>query len=73
MKGNDEAAVLSQKLLSDQSFHMEFNKYLSNHAKHAVVALQGLGAPSEVIQRYWTWCEVTVYLAKPATLCPLLL
>jgi len=47
------AAAVAQELLSDAKYDIEFNGYLSNHAKHAVVALWGLGAPPERIQGYW--------------------
>jgi hypothetical protein len=54
----DGAAPLAHKLLSDRSFHIEFGGFLTNHVKHAVVALEGLGASAELIQRYWDWCEL---------------
>lgn len=40
-------------LLADDSFDIEFNGYLSNHAKHAVIALDRLGAPVNRVQAYW--------------------
>ena len=40
------------EMLGDKSFHIEFHGYLSNHAKHAVIALNGLGAPAEDIAAY---------------------
>src|SRR3990167_1891089 len=40
-------------LLNDQSRHIEFNGHLTNHAKHAVVALYGLGASYKKIHDYY--------------------
>lgn len=42
-----------QQLLSNRSFDIEFNGYLSNHAKHAVIALERLNAPESRVQGYW--------------------
>jgi hypothetical protein len=39
-------------LLDDQTYHIEFNGHLTNHVKHAVIALAGLGAPAGRIQAY---------------------
>ena len=47
-KHNDRVA----QMLDDQSFHIEFNGFLSNHAKHAVIALNGLGASAQDIEEY---------------------
>jgi len=41
------------ELLADERYHIEFNGYLSNHVKHALIALAGLGAPADRIQEYW--------------------
>ncbi len=32
-----------ERLLNDQSYHIEFNVFLSNHVKHAVIALKWPG------------------------------
>jgi Questin oxidase-like len=40
-------------LLDDRTYHIEFNGHLTNHAKHAVVALAGLGASTEKIKTYY--------------------
>ena len=51
-----------ETLLNDQSFHIEFNGFLSNHVKHAVVALNGLGASPKMIKEYRdTYVECTTY------------
>ncbi|KAJ8612246.1 hypothetical protein CTAYLR_002886 [Chrysophaeum taylorii] len=42
-----------QSLLSNFQYDIEFNGYLSNHVKHAIIALAGLGAKDERIQEYW--------------------
>ena len=47
------SSTLAQKLLADDTYHITFHGYLHNHVKHAIIALHGLQAPPEVIQRYW--------------------
>eukprot|EP00045_Choanoeca_perplexa_P022287 m.8981 g.8981 ORF g.8981 m.8981 type:complete len:418 (+) comp9334_c0_seq2:294-1547(+) len=42
-----------QRLLADTTYHIEFNGYLTNHAKHAVIALSRLQAPDSKIQEYY--------------------
>lgn len=42
-----------QQLLSNRAFDIEFNGYLSNHAKHAIIALERLNAPESRVQGYW--------------------
>lgn len=39
-------------LLADRTYHIEFNGHLTNHVKHAVVALAGLGADLDRIRAY---------------------
>ncbi|MER5768591.1 questin oxidase family protein [Streptomyces sp. NPDC001985] len=54
--------ALVQRLLDDRSHHIEFNGHLTNHVKHAVVALAGLGTPPERIKRYHdTYARLTPY------------
>jgi questin oxidase-like protein len=49
-------------LLADQAYHIEFNGHLTNHAKHAVVALAGLGASPEKIKAYYdNYAKLTPY------------
>ncbi len=50
----DEKKVLNvvETLLNDQSYHIDFNGFLTNHVKHAVVALKGLGASPQRIKEY---------------------
>mmetsp|Transcript_22364 Transcript_22364/g.38053 ORF Transcript_22364/g.38053 Transcript_22364/m.38053 type:complete len:399 (-) Transcript_22364:51-1247(-) len=43
----------TQNLLANKAFDIEFLGYLSNHAKHAIVALDRLNASSERIQEWW--------------------
>ncbi|CAM9094515.1 unnamed protein product [Chrysoparadoxa australica] len=50
---DEEASGTLTRLLDDESFAIEFRGYLSNHSKHAVIALAGLQASAEEIQRYW--------------------
>jgi len=53
---------VTHRLLADRTFDIEFNGFLSNHAKHAVVALQGLDAPESRIEGYWNeYTAVTPY------------
>jgi hypothetical protein len=42
-----------ETLLNDQSYHIEFNGFLTNHAKQGVIALKGLGASSQRIKEYY--------------------
>ena len=41
-----------REMLADNSYHIEFHGYLTNHRKHAVIALRGLGAEAGFIQNY---------------------
>uniref|UniRef100_A8GCF7 DUF4243 domain-containing protein n=1 Tax=Serratia proteamaculans (strain 568) TaxID=399741 RepID=A8GCF7_SERP5 len=41
------------ELLDDQRYDIEFNGHLTNHVKHAVIALSGLGVPEERIAWYY--------------------
>jgi hypothetical protein len=53
---------LVNELLNDRAYHIEFNGHLSNHVKHAVVALAGLGAPPQRIKAYYdTYAKLTPY------------
>jgi hypothetical protein len=47
----------ANELLKDNSYHIEFEGYLTNHAKHAVIGLHGLQAPSSTIRDYWDLCD----------------
>ena len=49
------------QMLDDKSFHIEFHGYLSNHAKHAVITLNGLGAPAGDIAAYVEQYARTTY------------
>ena len=75
----DEAIMTAQltskvdQMLADQSFHIEFHGYLSNHAKHAIIALHGLGATDEAIAAFVDDYAKTTYgfglePAKPSDL-----
>ncbi len=60
----DENKVLNvvEALLNDQSYHIEFNGFLSNHVKHAVIALNRLGASPQRIQEYYdSYAKCTTY------------
>ncbi|WP_312018507.1 questin oxidase family protein [Streptomyces sp. I05A-00742] len=53
---------LIERLLDDRSHHIEFNGHLSNHVKHAVVALARLGAAPERIKDYYeSYATLTTY------------
>jgi hypothetical protein len=54
--------ALLDALLNDKTYHIEFNGGLSNHSKHAVIALNGLGAPVERMKSYYaTYAALTPY------------
>jgi hypothetical protein len=44
---------VATRLLADRAYDIEFHGFLSNHAKHAVVALDRLGATEERTMEYW--------------------
>ncbi len=49
-------------LLDDRSHHIEFNGHLTNHVKHALVALAALGAPEALIRDYYkNYAQLTAY------------
>ena len=51
-----------ERLLNDKSYHIEFNVFLTNHAKHAVIALEGLGASPQRIKDYYdNYASCTTY------------
>ncbi|EQB99034.1 questin oxidase family protein [Photorhabdus temperata] len=60
------------KLLNDRSYHIEFNGHLTNHVKHAVIALHGLGISAGRIKDYYdNYAKLTPYgmgLEPPKTL-----
>ena len=59
------SSPVEEELLGSAQYHIEFNGYLSNHAKHAVVALAGLQAPPERIRGYWDhYTSLTPYGLK---------
>jgi hypothetical protein len=50
------------RLLDDRAYDIEFNGHLTNHAKHAVVALARLGASPERIKGYYeNYVDMTQY------------
>jgi hypothetical protein len=50
------AHAVTEKLLADDTYHIEFGGYLSNHAKHAAIGLYGLDSPPDIIRKYWDMC-----------------
>ncbi|MCZ6776482.1 MAG: questin oxidase family protein, partial [Ignavibacteria bacterium] len=58
MTNHDDRVI---QMLDDKSFHIEFHGYLSNDAKHAVIALDGLGANAEDIAAYVEDYATTTY------------
>ncbi|MGW1075014.1 questin oxidase family protein [Streptomyces sp. NPDC002537] len=55
-------ATVVEQLLNDRTYHIEFNGHLSNHVKHAVIALDGLGATPEQIKAYYdSYARLTTY------------
>ena len=58
----NNALDVVETLLNDQSYHIEFNGFLTNHVKHAVIALNRLGASPQRIQEYYdTYVKCTPY------------
>lgn len=57
----NRSAVVTE-LLNDRTYHIEFNGHLTNHAKHAVIALARLGAPAERIMAFYeNYAALTPY------------
>jgi hypothetical protein len=52
------SGVVAQ-LLNNNEYHIEFQGFLTNHVKHAVVALAGLDAPDAVIKKFWDQCALS--------------
>ncbi len=51
-----------ETLLNDQSYHIEFNGFLTNHVKQGVVALKGLEASAQRIKEYYNhYAKYTTY------------
>ncbi len=51
-----------ETLLSDQSYHIEFNGFLTNHVKQGVVALKGLEASAQRIKEFYDhYVKYTTY------------
>jgi hypothetical protein len=44
-----------ETLLNDPSYHIEFNGFLTNHAKQGVIALNGLEASTQRIKEYYEY------------------
>eukprot|EP00567_Pseudictyota_dubia_P014008 CAMPEP_0197434302 /NCGR_PEP_ID=MMETSP1175-20131217/2060_1 /TAXON_ID=1003142 /ORGANISM="Triceratium dubium, Strain CCMP147" /LENGTH=405 /DNA_ID=CAMNT_0042962979 /DNA_START=101 /DNA_END=1318 /DNA_ORIENTATION=+ len=59
---------VASSLLSNNAFFIEFQGYLSNHAKHAIVALERLNAKESRVQYYWD--EYTTLTPYGLTLKP---
>jgi len=58
----DNRQTIIESLLNDDAYHIEFNGHLTNHVKHAVVALSGLGASASVIKAYYeNYARLTPY------------
>lgn len=58
----DRDRQLVEELLNDRTYHIEFNGHLTNHSKHAVVALAGLGVPGPRIKAYYdNYAKLTTY------------
>lgn len=53
IKQTNSRKGLVNTLLNDQSYHIEFNGHLTNHNKHAVIALYRLGASKKRIKEYY--------------------
>jgi hypothetical protein len=55
-------STMVDELLNDQTYHIEFNGHLTNHAKHAVIALAQLGASPQRIKSYYdNYAKLTPY------------
>lgn len=60
--GKNKSDEIIETLLNDRSHHIEFNGHLTNHNKHAVVALKNLGATPEQIKSFYdNYAKMTPY------------
>jgi hypothetical protein len=58
MSADEKNALnLMETLLNDQSHHIEFNGFLTNHSKHGVIALKRLDASPQRIKEYYDHYE----------------
>ena len=58
----ESAGTVVERLLNDQTYHIEFNVFLTNHVKHAVIALDKLGASPQRIREYYdSYSDSTTY------------
>ncbi|MGI0117928.1 questin oxidase family protein [Zooshikella sp. RANM57] len=68
----DDRSIINA-LLNDKAYHIEFNGHLTNHVKHAVVALAGMNIPAQKIKDYYeNYAKLTTYgfgleAARPST------
>ncbi|MBU2706131.1 questin oxidase family protein [Zooshikella marina] len=57
----DDKSIINE-LLNDKQYHIEFNGHLTNHVKHAVVALAGMNIPAQKIKDYYeNYAKLTTY------------
>ena len=62
LSSTSSSSPVAQALLNDKTYDIEFHGYLSNHVKHAIIALDKLRAPDQRIQGYWNeYTTVTPY------------
>jgi hypothetical protein len=62
MKLGSNFRPVARSLLANDAYDIEFNGYLTNHVKHAIVALERLEAPETRVQEYWdTYTTLTPY------------
>jgi hypothetical protein len=63
MSADEKNALnLMETLLNDQSHHIEFNGFLTNHSKHGVIALKRLDASPQRIKEYYDhYVKYTTY------------
>ncbi len=61
IEANKDLEII-ETLLNDQSYHIEFNGFLTNHSKQGVVALKGLEASTQRIKEYYNhYAKYTTY------------
>jgi hypothetical protein len=58
----NKALNIMETLLNDQSYHIEFNGFLTNHAKQGIIALKGLDASAKRIKEFYDlYAKQTTY------------
>jgi hypothetical protein len=65
-----QPSAACSELLANDEYHIEFGGFFTNHVKHAVVALHGLGAPDTAVHAYWDRCDPDSSVSLVTSIAP---